>query len=67
MEIEEKLVNKMADLMWEIAYISQNPQLNGRTDIYKENLKTILKEFKKEILENANKYSDNGHINNLRF
>lgn len=65
MEIEEKLVNKMADLMWEIAYISQDPQLN-RVDLYKENLKTILKEFKQEILKSAAHHS-NHHIDYLRF
>jgi hypothetical protein len=62
METEEKIVNKMVDLMWEIAYITQNPQLNSRVDLYKENLKTILKEFKQEILKNTAQ-----QINHLGF
>jgi hypothetical protein len=51
METEDKLINKIADLVWEISCITQNPQMNtSRVDLYKENLKTALKEFKQEIL-----------------
>jgi hypothetical protein len=54
METEDKLINKIADLVWEISCITQNPQMNtSRVDLYKENLKTALKEFKQEILKSA--------------
>jgi hypothetical protein len=67
METEDKLVNEISYLMWEIAYITQNPQMNSsRIDLHKEKLKSLLKEFKQEILKSAANHS-NHHIDHLRF
>jgi hypothetical protein len=66
METEEKVIEKIADLMWEIAYISQNPEKNSRVDLHKEKLKTLLNEFKQEILKSTARHSNN-HIDHLRF
>lgn len=62
METEEKLVNKMADLMWEITFTEQNPDTDSNSEELKEELKTILKEFKQEILKSAA-----SHTNHLGF
>jgi hypothetical protein len=62
METEEKIVEKIADFMWEIALIQENPNIKYNTNRLKEELKTILKEFKQEILKSTAQ-----HTNHLGF